>query len=154
MNNLHENRRQNNRLKPIQTKLDEMASAEAKGLLTSGGSIISNVPEKKGKTSDDSVSPGDGTHFKNRTEVFDLDFPQTPKVPKGKSKNSKPKYHSSQHLGVSAMLIESDTDLELDIRQSGVVASNYLCDAMSTDEDANGQVADANNTENISQKGM
>ena len=52
------------------------------------------------------------------------------------------------------MLIESDTDLELDIRQSGVVASNYLHDAMSADEDANGQVADANNTENISQKGM
>ena len=154
MNNLHKNRCQNNILKPIPTKLDEMASAEAKGLLTSGGSIISHVPEKEGNTSDDSVSSGDGTHFKNRMGVFDLDFPQAPKVPKGKSKNSKPKYHSSQRPDVSATLIESDTDSELDIRQSGVVASNYLHDAMSTDEDANGQVADADNTENISQKGM
>ena len=131
-----------------------MASAEAKGLLTSGGSIISHVPEKAGNTSDDSVSSGDGTCFKNRTGVFDFDFPQTPKVPKGKSKNSKPKYHSSQHPDVSAMLIESDTDSELDIRQSGVVASNYLRDAISTDEDTNGQLADADNTENISQEGM
>ena len=154
MNNLHEKRCQNNQLKAIQTKLDEMASAEAKGLLTSGGSIISHVPEKEGNTSDDSVSSGDGTHFKNRTSVLDLDFPQTLKVPKGKSKNSKPKYHSSQHPGVSATLIESDTDLELDIRQSGVVASNYLRDAISTDEDTNGQLADADNTENISQEGM
>ena len=154
MNNLHEKSCQNNRLKAIQTKLDEMASAEVKGLLTSDGSIISHVPEKEGNTSDDSVSSGDGTHFKNRTGVFDLDLPQTPKVPKGKSKNSKPKYHSSQHPGVSATLIESDTDSELDIRQSGVVASNYLRDAISTDEDTNGQLADANNTENISQEGM
>ena len=44
--------------------------------------------------------------------------------------------------------------MELDIRQSGVVASNYLRDATSTDEDTNGQVADADNTENISQEGM
>ena len=154
MNNLHEKRCQNNILKPIPTKLDEMASAEVKGLLTSGGSIISHVPEKEGNISDDSVSSRDGTRFKNRTGVFDLDFPQTPKVPKGKSKNSKPKYHSSQCPGVSATLIESDTDLEVDIRQSGVVASNYLHDAISTDEDANGKVADADNNENISQEGM
>ena len=44
-----------------------MASAEMKGLLTSGSSIISHVPEKEGNTSDDSVSSGDGTRFKNRT---------------------------------------------------------------------------------------
>ena len=131
-----------------------MASAEAKGQLTSCGSIISHVPEKEGNTSDDSVSSGDRTRFKNRTGFFDLDFPQTPKVPKGKSKNSKLKYHSSQCPGVSAALIESDTDSELDIRKSGVVASNYLRDAISADEDTNGQLADADNTENISQEGM
>ena len=93
MNNHYKKRCQNSTLKPIRTNLDEMASAEAKGLLTSAGFIISHVPEKEGNTSDDSVSSGDGTHFKNRAGVLDLDFPETRKVPKGKSKNSKVKYH-------------------------------------------------------------
>ena len=131
-----------------------MASAEAKGLLTSGGSIISHLSEREGNMSDDSVSSGDGTHFKNRTRVFDLDFPETPKVPKGKPKQSNPKYHSSQHPGVSATLMESDTDSEVDIRQSGVVASNYLPEAISTDEDTNVQVGNADNTEMNSEQGM
>ena len=75
MNILNDNRCQKNPFKQIRTKLDEMASAEAKGLLTSGGSIISDLPEREGNISDDSVSSGDGTRFKNRMGVFD--FPDT-----------------------------------------------------------------------------
>ena len=99
MNILNEKRCQKNAFKRLRTKLDEMASAEAKGLLTSGGSIISHLCKREGNMSDDSASSGDGTCFKNRTGVFDLDFPETPKVPKGKPKQSNPKYHSSQHPG-------------------------------------------------------
>ena len=110
-----------------------MASAEVKKLLASGGSILSHLPEREGNISDDSVSSGDGTCFKNRTAVFDLDFPDTPKVPKGKAKQSKPKEHSSQHAGVSAPIMDSDSNSKIDIRQSGVVASNYLPEAISMD---------------------
>ena len=135
-------------------KLGEMASAEAKGLLNSGGSILSHLPETEGNISDDSVSSGDGTHFKNRTGVFDLDFPDTPKVSKGKAKQSKQKQHSSQLPGVSAPIMESDTDSEIDIRQSGVVATNYIPELISTDEDANVQVAVGKNTQMNLQEGM
>ena len=154
MNILNDNRCQKNPFKCIQTKLDEMASAEAKGLLTSGGSIISDLPEREGNISDDSVSSGDGTRFKNRMGVFDLDFPDTPKVPKGKANQSKAKQHSSQHAGVSAPLMDSDSNSEVDIRQSGVVAINYLPEAISTDEDGNGQVGNTDNTQINSQEGM
>ena len=50
--------------------------------------------------------------------------------------------------------MESDTDSEVDIRQSGVVASNYLSEAISTDEDTNVQVGNADNTEMNSAQGM
>ena len=63
-------------------------------------------------------------------------------------------HHSSQRAGVSATLLESDTDSEVDIRQSGVVATNYLPEAISTDEDTNGQLGTANNTQINSQDGM
>ena len=66
MNILNEKRCQKNAFKRLRTKLDEMASAEAKGLLTSGGYIISHLSEREGNMSDDSVSFGDGTCFKNR----------------------------------------------------------------------------------------
>ena len=135
-------------------KLDEMASAEAKELLTSGDSILSHLPQREGNISDDSVSSGDGTRFKNRMGLFDLDFSDTPKVPKGKTKQSKPKQHSSQHAGVSTPIMDSDNDSKIDIRQSGVVASNYLPELISTDEDANGQVAVGENTQMNSQEGM
>ena len=129
-----------------------MASAQEKELLTSGGSIISHLHERQGNISDDSVSSGDGTHFKNRMGLFDLVFPETPKVPKGKLKQSKPMHHSSQCAGVSATLMESDAGLEVDIRH--VVATNYLPEAIFTHEDTNGQVGTANNTQINSQDGM
>ena len=50
--------------------------------------------------------------------------------------------------------MESDTDSKVDIRQSGVVASNYLPEAISTDEDTNVQVGNADNTEMNSEQGM
>ena len=36
----------------------------------------------------DSDSSGNGTRFKGRTGIFSLDFPRSPKVPKGKGKKS------------------------------------------------------------------
>ena len=36
----------------------------------------------------DSDSSGNGTRFKGRTGIFSLDFPPSPKVPKGKGKKS------------------------------------------------------------------
>ena len=73
----------NNPFKPIRTKLDEMVSAEAKGLLTSGGSILTHLTDKEESLSDDSLSSGDGTQFKNRTGIFDLDFPSNTEDIKG-----------------------------------------------------------------------
>ena len=88
--------RPNNPFKPIRTKLDEMVSADAKGLLTTGGTILTHVTEKEESLSDDSLSSGDGTRFKNRTGIFDLDFPPTQKISKGKSKVTTSKTHPSQ----------------------------------------------------------
>ena len=47
-----------------------MASAQEKGLLTSGGSIISHLHKREGNISDDSVSSGDGTRFKIEREFL------------------------------------------------------------------------------------
>ena len=103
-----------------------MVSAEAKGLLTSGGSILAHITDKEESISDDSLSSGDGTRFKNRTGIFHLDFPPTQKISKGKSKISTSKTHPSQIPSVSREITESDTDSDIDIRQSGVVAKNIL----------------------------
>ena len=127
--------RPNNPFKPIRTKLDEMVSAQAKGLLTSGGSILSHITDKEESLSDDSLSSGDGTRFKNRTGIFDLDFPPTQKISKGKSKVSTSKTHPSQIPSVSREITESDSDSDIDIRQSGVVAKKYTSEAISTDDD-------------------
>ena len=69
-----------------------MVSAEAKGLLTSGGSILTHVTDKEESVSDDSLSSGDGTRFKNRTGIFDLDFPPTQKTSKGNRKFQLPRH--------------------------------------------------------------
>ena len=50
--------------------------------------------------------------------------------------------------------MDSDSNSEVDIRQSGVVAINYLPEAISTDEDGNAQVGNADNTQINSQEGM
>ena len=112
-----------------------MVSADAKGLLTSGGSILSHITEKEASLSDDSLSSGDGTRFKNRTGIFDLDFPPTQKISKGKAKISTSKIHQSQVPNVSREITESDNDSDIDIRQSGVVAQNAATEAISTDDD-------------------
>ena len=122
-------------MKPIRTKLDEMLSAEAKGLLTSGRSILTHVTDKEESLSDDSLSSGDGTRFKNRTGVFDLDFPPTQKISKGISKVSTSKRHPSQIPSVSREIMGSDTDSEIDIRHSGVVAKKYNSEVISTDDE-------------------
>ena len=127
--------RPNNPFKPIRTKLDEMVSADAKGLLTSGGSILAHVTDKEESLSDDSLSSADGTRFKNRTGIFDLDFPPTQKISKGKSEVSTSKTHPSQIPSVLREITESDTDSDIDIRQSGVVAKKYTTEAISTDDD-------------------
>ena len=127
--------RPNNPFKPIRTKLDEMVSAEAKGLLTSGGSILGQITDKEESLSDDSLSSGDGTRFKNRTGIFDLDFPPTQKISKGQSKVSTSKIRTSQIPRVSREIPESDTDSDIDIRQSGVVANKNNSEAISTDDD-------------------
>ena len=127
--------RPNNPFKPIRTKLDEMVSADAKGLLTTGGSILTHITEKEESLSDDSLSSGDGTQFKNRTGIFDLDFPPTQKISKGKSKVSTSKTHPSQIPSVSRQITESDSESDIDIRQSGVVANKYSNEAISTDDD-------------------
>ena len=124
-----------NPFKPIRTKLDEMVSADAKGLLTTGGSILSHISDKEESLSDDSLSSGDGTRFKNRTGIFDLDFPATQKISKGKSKVSTSKKHQSQIPNVSTEITESDNDSDIDIRQSGIVAQKNTTDAISTDDD-------------------
>ena len=112
-----------------------MVSAEAKGLLTTGGSILSHITDKEESLSDDSLSSGDGTRFKNRTGIFDLDFPPTQKISKGKSKVSTSKTHLSQIPNVSRDITESDNESDIDIRQSGVVAQNLNTEAISTDDD-------------------
>ena len=119
----------------MKTKLDEMVSAQAKGLLTTGGSILSHISDKEESLSDDSLSSGDGTRFKNRTGIFDLDFPATQKISKGKSKVSTSKKHQSQIPNVLTEITETDNDSDIDIRQSGVVAQKYTSEAISTDDD-------------------
>ena len=111
-----------------------MVSAEAKGLLTSGGSILTHLTDKEESLSDDSLSSGDGTRFKNRTGIFDLDFPPTQKISKGKSKVSTSKSHPSVIPTVSREIMGTDTDSDIDIRQSGVVAKKYTSEVISTDD--------------------
>ena len=112
-----------------------MVSAEAKGLLTSGGSILTHLTDKEESLSDDSLSSGDGTRFKNRTGIFDLDFPPTQKISKGKSKVSTSKSHPSVIPTVSREIMGTDTDSDIDIRQSGVVAKKYTSEVISTDDE-------------------
>ena len=112
-----------------------MVSAEAKGLLTSGGSILTHLTDKEESLSDDSLSSGDGTRFKNRTGIFDLDFPPTQKISKGKSKVSTSKSHPSVIPTVSRDIMGTDTDSDIDIRQSGVVAKKYTSEVISTDDE-------------------
>ena len=112
-----------------------MVSADAKGLLTTGGSILSHINDKEESLSDDSLSSGDGTRFKKRTGIFDLDFPPTQKISKGKSKVSTSKTHASQIPSVSRQIMESDSESDIDIRQSGVVANKNSNEAISTDDD-------------------
>ena len=73
--------------------LDDLLSAERKAkekqevssdLYSETDEDLKNNPD--GNTSD---SSGNGTRFAKRTGVFSLDFPESPKVPKGKGKRSK-----------------------------------------------------------------
>ena len=76
--------------------LDELMSAERKEKEQTGNSSDlyseseSDMPKTKGDY--DSDSSGQGTRFAHRTGIFSLDFPESPRMPKGKGKKSRQKY--------------------------------------------------------------
>ena len=95
------------------TALDSLMSVEWKE--AEGNEVSSDLfsetddngnKEAKAHTSDGNAtdSSGNGTRFKLRTGVFSVDFPPSPKVPKGKGKKSKAT--ARQHLELSGA--ESD----------------------------------------------
>ena len=51
--------------------------------------LFSESEENNPTEADDTDSSGNGTQFAHRTGVFSLDFPDSPRVPKGKGKKSK-----------------------------------------------------------------
>ena len=51
--------------------------------------LFSESEENNPTEGDDTDSSGNGTRFAHRTGVFSLDFPESPRVPKGKGKKSK-----------------------------------------------------------------
>ena len=85
-------------IKKTRTTLDSLMSVERKE--AEGNEVSSDLfsetdedgnKEPKAHTSDGNAtdSSGNGTRFKLRTGVFSVDFPPSPKVPKGKGKKSK-----------------------------------------------------------------
>ena len=73
--------------------LDELFSAERKEREKKEKVMPSDLflesEENNGTEGDDTDSSGNGTQFAHGTGVFSLDFPDSPRVPKGKGKKSK-----------------------------------------------------------------
>ena len=79
------NKYPNGKPKPQRTALDDLLSAERKEKANESSDLYSQTDDDRG---DDSESSGQGTRFLGRTGVFSLDFPQSPRVPKGKGKKA------------------------------------------------------------------
>ena len=79
--------------KPVRQRdaLDDLLSAQRKEKEKNEASsdLYSETDEDVRKNNNDgntSDSSGNGTRFAHRTGIFSLDFPDSPKVPKGKGK--------------------------------------------------------------------
>ena len=81
--------------KPVQKRnaLDELFSVERrereKKEKVMSSDLFSESEENNPTEGDDTDSSGNGTRFAHRTGEFSLDFPESPRVPKGKGKKSK-----------------------------------------------------------------
>ena len=81
--------------KPVRkhNALDDLFSAERrereKKEKVMSSDLFSESEENNSTEADDTDSSGNGTQFAHRTGVFSLDFPDSPRVPKGKGKKSK-----------------------------------------------------------------
>ena len=71
----------------MRTALDDLLSAERKEKQKEESSdLFSDSDDANPLNGNDSESSGNGTRFAHRTGVFSLDFPDLPRVPKGKGK--------------------------------------------------------------------
>ena len=70
---------------PMRTALDDLLSAERKENQASSD-LYSDSEDNNEVNGNESESLGNGTRFAHRTGVFSLDFPESPKVPKGRGK--------------------------------------------------------------------
>ena len=78
--------------------LDEMMSAERERECKEASSDLYSDTENEAtstKDANDSNSSGNGTRFAHHTGVFSFDFPDSPRMPKGKGKRSS-KYAASE----------------------------------------------------------
>ena len=95
------------------TVLDDLYSLERKESERKDKGLSSNLfsesEDNNAVDGNDSESSGNGTQFAHRTGVFSLDFPASPKVPKGKGKKS-----------MEATLIPKKNDIEVDSTDSEV----------------------------------
>ena len=72
---------------PMRTALDDLLSAERKENKKEHSSdLFSESEDGNAVNTNDSDSSGNGTRFAHRTGIFSLDFPDSPRIPKGKGK--------------------------------------------------------------------
>ena len=95
----------------MHTALDDLYSLEKKesehkdkGL---SSDLFSESEDNNAVDGNESDSSGNGTRFAHRTGVFSLDFPPSPKVPKGKGKKS-----------TESTLITKKNDIDVDSTNS------------------------------------
>ena len=73
--------------------LDDLVSAERKERENKekamSSDLFSESEDNHGTKAEDTDSSGNGTRFAHRMGIFSLDFPDSPRVPKGKGKKSK-----------------------------------------------------------------
>ena len=107
INTAYKKHRNGKRYKPLITALDNLRNEdnsekkpqEGEPESTSDGYLSSEV-DQVSMGQYDSDSSGNGSRFKGCTSIFSLDFPPSPKVPKGKGKKSTSDVHISE--GTSA----------------------------------------------------
>ena len=72
---------------PMRTALDDLLSAERKENKKEDSSdLFSDSEDGNAVNTNESDSSGNGTCFAHRTGIFSLDFPDSPRIPKGKGK--------------------------------------------------------------------
>ena len=145
----HKQRRNGKNFKPTRTALDDMLSLERiekeqrTDINMTEDLTANKLPKSAATVSKDpydysSDSSGKGTHFAIRTGNFDLDFPESPKIPKMKANQSKKTVKNKPQVSTASDNDDNNSntcgsDSDAVIQPSGVPIKQHKANEDSSD---------------------